>query len=113
MSIEAWRAHAERHARSPGVTRPVESYDLRPRPLSTGSWNTDPYALEAKRNRYKYDERNREVDQRMYALDNAHRVGRGGVLLQLCQLARRISSWGIRTASDSMLRALGIMVRSR
>ena len=50
-SIDAWHEHAERHARSPAVAPPVESYDLRPRPLPTASRYTDPYAPEAKRSR--------------------------------------------------------------
>ena len=54
-SIDAWREHAERHARPPAVAPPVESYDLRPCPLPTASRYTDPYAPEAKRSRYEYD----------------------------------------------------------
>ena len=66
-SIDAWREHAERHARPPAVAPQVESYDLRPRPLPTASRYTDSYASEAKRSRYEYDECELEGYQRVYA----------------------------------------------
>ena len=58
-SIDAWRGHA--------VAPPVESYNLHPRPFPTASRYTDPYAPEAKRSYYEYDEREAEAYQRMYA----------------------------------------------
>ena len=69
-SIDAWREHAEHHARAPAVAPPVESYDVRPRPLPTANRYTDPYAPEQKRSRYDYD--NREAGAYPPAYDPRH-----------------------------------------
>ena len=66
-SIDAWREHAEGHARPPAVAPPVESYDLRPRPLPTASRYTDPSALEQKHSRYDYNNREAEASPLAYA----------------------------------------------
>ena len=66
-SVNAWREHAERHARPSAVAPPVESYDLRFRPLPAVSRYTDPYAEEQKRSRYDYDNREAEASPLAYA----------------------------------------------